>query len=783
MTEIQVVNRGNDLEFYDIGKLERYLDRYVPEGSDTSAVIDSITEYVRLVGDVSSVQIQEELYSIVEGRISAQESYWQNVAGAIKADLYRKEVYQNRGFVTGLKRMFELGKKNGQYTAFFHRYTDEELSELEAYINHERDYYVNHVGVHLAYDRYTTSIPVDLRAALELGDENVKKVETLQERYMAISMFLHQNEQTDRIRKVKEGYDIYSGVDIAVDATPATPTFMNSGRPNGNLSSCFVGMAGDSIDGLYKEADQFAKISKNAGGYGMYFGKVRSVGSSIRGKKGLSSGSVPFMKLFDVTAGAVDQQGKRAGAVTITQDIWHRDFSDFLKTPLNNTTLEKQMHKIFLAASIPDHFFRKLMNEEDWYQFDPKEVQDVMGFCLEDYYDESTEGGSFSLRYEACVQATKNGQLQLFNVKDPVDILGEINKTRIEKGHPFLFFRDTVNRDNANTGMIYCSNLCMEIAISMSLSEVTYKEVNVDGEDVVVSTMKPGNIPTCNLSSLNLSKVAKIQKAGGDWKAHLAKVIPVQYRMLSNVITLNDHSEMPQTKISSMRKREVGLGVMGLAHALAILQIAIDSEAAIEWMDEVHEEIAYLTVKASMEKAKETGDIAPAFAESRWATGEYIEYKFMPNSRNPERWVELNKDVMYYGMYSTVLEATAPTETISYIANTTAGTDPIYNKEYTLEKAGIKTNMVAPDIDGSNFFFYKDAFTINKSMFLKGTGTRQKWIDQSISTNLYYIKDDLDAFDLIQDYIDAWEAGVKTIYYHRSESLTAYEAACEACAG
>ncbi|QDP42893.1 ribonucleotide reductase [Bacillus phage vB_BmeM-Goe8] len=783
MTEKQIVNRGNTIEFYDPKKVEAYLNRYVPKGTDLKVIVDNITEYVGLEDKVTSLKIQQELYSVVEGLISTNESFWQNVAGCIKADIFRKEVINNRGFEKGLKKVFELGYESNQYTDFFKKYTDEEIAELQEELDNERDYYVNHAGVHIAYNRYTT---VSLQKEVVKGKEIVtgtKKIETLQERYMAISMFLNQNEVVDRIKKVKAGYLHMSGKEIAVDFTVATPTFMNAGRPNGNLSSCFVGMVGDSIDDIYREAEQFAKVSKNAGGYGLYFGKVRSLGSSIRQKPGLSSGSVPFMKLFDVTAGTVDQQGQRPGAVTITLDAWHRDLSDFLKSPLNNTALEKQMNKIFLAVSMPDLFFRKLQNEEDWYQFDPKEVQDIMGWALEDSYDETLEGGTFTERYEACIQAYKDGYLQLVDIVDPWDVLSEINKTRIEKGHPFLFFRDTVNRDNPNEGMIYCSNLCTEITITMSLPEVESKIMEINGEQVIAEFLKPGDTPTCNLSSINMAKIAKVRMAGGDWKQHIADVVKTQYRMLANVIELNSHDEMEQTKISSFRKREVGLGEMGNAHALAISHIAPDSEEAIEWLDEVNEEITYNVVKASMELAKERNDIAPAFETSKWADGSYIREKFIPYSRDKQRWEELNQQVITHGMYSLVLRATAPTETISYVANTTAGADPIYGKEYTLEKAGLKTNMVAPDIAVDNFFYYKDAFIVNKEMFLKTVGRRQRWIDQASSTNLYYIKDNLEALDVVQDYITAWKEGVKTLYYHRGESLEAYEAACEACAG
>jgi ribonucleoside-diphosphate reductase alpha chain len=487
MTEQYIINRGDTLEFYEPQKVENYLKRYTPEGVDLTEIVKNITEFVEYSEDVTSLNIQEELYSIVEGLISVNASYWQNVAGCIKADIMRKEVYANRGFEVGLKEMFEIGRKGEQYTDFFEKYSDDDFAVLEQVIDDSRDYHANHAGIHIVYNRYNTSVPVVEEHEGKEIITGVKKVETLQERYMAISMFLHQDETENRLAKVIDGYNKISGEDYmgvrGVDGTPATPTFMNAGRPNGNLSSCFIGMSGDSIDDIYREAEQFAKVSKNAGGYGLYFGKVRSIGSSIRKKPKLSSGAIPFMKLFDVTAGTVDQQGARPGAVTITLDAWHRDLSTFLKTPLDNTILEKQMHKIFLAVSVPDLFFRKLQSGEEWYQFDPKEVLDVMGYGLEDCFDETTEGGTFSKRYEECVQAYKRGHLQLVNITKPLAILAEINKTRIEKGHPFLFFRDTVNRDNANGGIIYSSNLCMEIAIPMSLPTIKTYEVVVDGED------------------------------------------------------------------------------------------------------------------------------------------------------------------------------------------------------------------------------------------------------------------------------------------------------------
>ena len=222
---------------------------------------------------------------------------------------------------------------------------------------------------------------------------------------------------------------------------------------------------------------------------------------------------------------------------------------------------------------------------------------------------------------------------------------------------------------------------------------------------------------------------------------------------------------------------------MGLAHALAVRGLPIDTDKANEWQKEVYDEIAYHTVKASMNLAIEKDDVAPAFKTSKWADGSYIEGKFKKHSDHKDRWEDLKNEVVENGLYSTILLATAPTETISYVSNTSAGNDPIFNKEFTLEKAGVAMNMVVPDINARNFFVYKDGFVIDKKKFLEGVGIRQQFIDQAISTNMYYIQDNLKAIQLVQDYVTAWKHGAKTLYYHRSESKEAYETMCESCAG
>ena len=339
-------------------------------------------------------------------------------------------------------------------------------------------------------------------------------------------------------------------------------------------------------------------------------------------------------------------------------------------------------------------------------------------------------------------------------------------KSAVETGTPFIFFRDTVNRANANkhAGMIYASNLCQEIAQNVSESEKIEEQIiNKDGIPEVLTTVKSGDMVVCNLNSINLGKT-EIDE--------LKDSIPLQIRMLDNVITLNQ-LPVAEAKITGDKYRAIGLGTSGYQHYLVNHNIAWESEEHLEVADRLFEEIAYQAIKASMELAKEKGAY-PAFEGSEWQTGKYFERR----GYTSPRWQALKAEVQKHGVRNGYIMAVAPTGSTSNIANTTAGIDPIFKKFFIEEKKGSFTPKTAPDLSMENFWTYKEAHTIDQQWSIKACGIRQKHIDQSQSFNLY-ITPNIAAKDILDMYTESWRLGVKTLYYVRNQSLEMDE--CTSC--
>src|SRR5699024_2451763 len=407
--------------------------------------------------------------------------------------------------------------------------------------------------------------------------------------------------------------------------TVATPTLTNAGKTHGQLSSCFIDTVDDSLQSIYDSNTDVAKLSKNGGGMGVYMGKVRARGSSMKGYKGMSSGVVPWIKQLNNTAVSVDQLGTRKGAIAIYLDVWHKDIEPFLDLKLNNGDERMRAHDIFPGVCLPDYVMEQVENRGDWYLFDPHEVKQVMGFSLEDFYDEEKGRGSWREKYEACIQ---NENLSK-RVIPAIEIMKRIMISQLETGTPFMFYRDEVNRQNNNSheGIIYCSNLCTEITQNQTPTQ--FLEQYVENEDVIVKKYKAGDYVVCNLSSINLGRAVPNNV--------LERLIPVQVRMLDNVIELNT-LPLEQTRLTNQKYRAIGLGTFGWKHLLAKKNIEWESEEALEFTDSLYEQIAYLTIKASMELSKEKGSY-PLFEGSKWDTGAYFEQKDYVS----EKWQELRK--------------------------------------------------------------------------------------------------------------------------------------------
>lgn len=626
-------------------------------------------------------------------------------------------------------------------------YSQQEIEEAAGFICPERDKLFNYSGLDLLSKRYL------------IRTHSHEPMESVQEMYLGIALHLAMPEKRDRLQWVRKFYDLLSKLEV----TMATPTLSNARKPYHQLSSCFIDTVPDSLEGIYRSIDNFAMVSKFGGGMGMYFGKVRAAGGNIRGFKGVAGGVIRWMKLVNDTAVAVDQLGMRQGAVAVYLDVWHKDLPEFLQLRTNNGDDRMKAHDIFPSVCYPDLFWQ--MAKEDlnkqWYLFCPNEIMTIKGYCLEDYYGEEWEK-----RYWDCVNDPRLSR-RTISIKDIVRL---VLRSAVETGTPFTFNRDIVNHANPNAhqGIIYCSNLCTEIAQNMSAIESVSTEVRTeDGDTVVVKTVRPRDFVVCNLASLSLGHLPLEDEEL--MKEKVATVV----RALDNVIDLNFYP-IPYAQITNQRYRSIGLGVSGYHHALAIRGIRWESEEHLNFIDKVFERINYAAIEASAELAKEKGRYT-YFEGSDWQTGDY----FTKRGYTSSAWKELSEKVANYGMRNAYLLAIAPTSSTSIIAGTTAGTDPVMKRFFLEEKKGAMLPRVAPSLSDKTFWIYKGAYLIDQTWSIRAAGIRQLHIDQSQSLNLY-ITNDFTMKQVLNLYLLAWECGVKTVYYVRSKSLEVEE--CESCA-
>ena len=650
----------------------------------------------------------------------------------------------------GLKTFYRKVKymtEEGLYGDYIlQNYSEEEINEAATFIDPERNKLLNYSGLDLLLKRYV------------IKNYSGKVIERVQEMFLGIALHLAMPEKEDRLMWVRRIYDLLSKLEV----TMATPTLSNSRKPSHQLSSCFIDTVPDSLDGIYRSLDNFSQVSKFGGGMGMYFGKVRATGGNIRGFKGVAGGVIRWMRLVNDTAVAVDQLGMRQGAVAVYLDVWHKDLPEFLQLRTNNGDDRMKAHDIFPAICYPDLFWK--MAEEDmnqnWSLFCPNEIMRIKGYCLEDCYGEEWER-----KYLDCVNDQRLSR-RVISIKDIVRL---VLRSAVETGTPFTFNRDTVNRANPNAhkGMIYCSNLCTEIAQNMAPIETVSKEVETkDGDTVVVTTTRPGEFVVCNLASLSLGRLPLEDEE--KMKEKVATVV----RALDNVINLNFYP-VPYAQLTNQRYRSIGLGISGYHHALAKRRIKWESEEHLEFMDKVFETINRAAILASSNLAKEKGSYQ-FFEGSDWQTGTYFDKRGYDSAE----WQDVRKTVALQGMRNAYLLAVAPTSSTSIIAGTTAGLDPIMKRFFLEEKKGSMLPRVAPELSDETYWMYKSAYLINQKWSVRASGVRQRHIDQAQSMNLY-ITNDFTMRQILDLYLLAWKEGVKTIYYVRSKSLEVEE--CESC--
>lgn len=699
---------------------------------------------------------------------SISNTNWTNFArNVFKHELY-KRASKNRSYDATQKYGDFFGlivtlTEKGLYTPdLLKSYSREDLIEIGKAIEPDRDNLFDFAGIQALANRYLVK------------DYDKSIFELPQERFMIAALHLMIEETENRNEKVIELYWAISNLYL----TLATPTLTNAGRASGGLSSCFVLTSDDSLRTIYDDNTDVATFSKAGAGIGIYIGKLRGKGSDIKGFKGASSGTIGWIKQLDNTAVSVDQLGQRKGAVAVYQDIWHKDIENFIDLRLNTGDKDFRAYNVFTGLCIPDEFMRQVNKRGDWYLFDPHEVQTKMNFNLEDFYDKkklkdketpNAIDHAFTYHYYKCVD---NDELSKIRIP-AINIMKKIMKAQLETGIPYMFYRDTVNRNNPNshTGMIYSSNLCSEIAQNQSPSNLVSEEIDWETGKVIV-TKDIGDLVTCNLSSLVLNNIIRDDV--------LERVINIQMRALDNVISLAK-VPVPQAQYTNFKYRAVGSGEQGIAALLANLKISWNSEEAVEYIKQLEEKIMLHTIKASSLLGKEKGSYK-VFENSDWQTGKWFEDRNLVS----EEWLEV-KELASKHMRNGYLRAIAPTASTSIIASSTPGIDPIFDVIYLERKKDYQVPIVVPNLSTDTWFFYRPTMKMSYDgenqlahlWAIRHNEARQDFVDQAVSHN-FYIPQDIKARNFLRLHIENWQRNVKTSYYTRSWNQRTQDS-CLAC--
>ncbi|EAG3228144.1 ribonucleoside-diphosphate reductase subunit alpha [Listeria monocytogenes] len=755
MTTYIVKDGGNRKLPFDKSRLDGYLEKIHEEFPklDLEDYKRKVFNFVEKKEDYAADELVDYLIREAEARTDIHIPEWEHFAARLYLNKLYKKASKNRfyndddkyGSYVGLQE--SLGERGIYSGNILKNYSKEDLIAAGKLIDPEKDKLFTYNGLYLLATRYLAT------------DSERNVYELPQERWLTIALYLMQNEPKEkRMKLVEEAYWALSNLYMTV----ATPTLANAGKFGGQLSSCFIDTVDDSLQGIYDSNTDVARVSKHGGGVGAYLGYVRSTGAAIRGVKGASGGVIPWIKQLNNTAVSVDQLGQRKGAIAVYLDVFHKDIESFLDLRLNNGDQRLRAHDVFTAVCIPDIFMEAVERRGEWYLFDPHEVKAKKGWYLQDFYDESKGEGTFREKYEELVADETISK----KIVKAIDIMKRIMMSQLETGNPFMFYRDEVNRMNPNKheGMVYSSNLCTEIMQNMSPTKMIQEIIS--GDQIVI-TKQAGDFVVCNLSSVNLGRAVVAEEGT------LERLIEVEVRMLDNVIDLNE-LPVPQATITNQKYRSIGLGTFGWHHLLALKNIAWDSEEAEKYADELYEQINYLAIRASNKLAQEKGAYK-VFKGSDWNTGEY----FARRNYNSPEWQELAKEVAEKGLRNAYLVAVAPNMSTAQIAGSTASIDPIYSAFYYEEKKDYRRPVIAPDLNLSTYPYYeKGAYKVDQFASVRQNGRRQRHVDQSLSFN-FYVPSGIKASKLLELHMTAWNEGLKTTYYVRSNDIDVEE--CEWC--
>ena len=776
---INVVRRDGDRAALDVGRIQTLVSEAC-EGLEDVDAHRILTESLSNMYDGISEEDVATSLLITARTLVEEEPNYTFVTARLLLDQLRTEALEfldvrSQGQLdyqaTHSQMLDTYGKA---FQAFIHRGIELELlaPELERYdlvrlgssLIPERDLQFNYLGLQTLYDRYFLH-------------SNEVRFELPQIFFMRVAMGLAMQEEEPEERAV-EFYELLSSFDFM----SSTPTLFNSGTLRSQLSSCFLTTVSDDLDGIYSAIRDNAMLSKWAGGLGNDWTPVRALGAYIKGTNGKSQGVVPFLKVVNDTAVAVNQGGKRKGAVCSYLETWHLDIEEFLELRKNTGDDRRRTHDMNTANWIPDLFMKRVFEDGDWTLFSPNDVPDL----------HDLHGSAFETRYLNYEALTQTGELELYKRVKAQDLWRKMLSMLYETGHPWVTFKDSCNTRSPqqHIGVVHSSNLCTEITLNTSADEIA----------------------VCNLGSINLAQ--HVTESGHFDTEKLKKTVRTAIRMLDNVIDINYYA-VPAARTSNMRHRPVGLGIMGFQDALYRKRIGYASDAAVEFADESMEAISYYAIESSSELAEERGSYT-SFEGSLWSQGilPIDSLERLQNERGKEYldvnldtrldWDDLRTRVKTHGMRNSNVMAIAPTATIANITGVTQSIEPTYQNlfvksnlsgEFTvvnphmvhdLKRQGLWDSVMVNDLkyyDGSLQSIdripadlrqlYVTAFEVEPRWLVDAASRRQKWIDQAQSLNLYIANASGKKLDIM--YRMAWMRGLKTTYYLRALSATSTE--------
>ncbi len=774
---LMIQKRNGRKEVLDITKIQKMTIEATNGLDGVSQSELELDAHIKFIDGMSSSDIQDALIKTAIEKIDIDVPNWTFVAARLFLfDLYHKVGRATNGIkgeaYCHIKDYIKIAQDAGRMIPSLEEGYD--LEDLNSYIDQSRDFQFNYLGIKTLYDRYL------------IKDRNSEPIELPQHMFMGIAMFLAQNEENKQ-QRAKEFYDVVSKFEVML----ATPTLSNARTNRHQLSSCYIGSSPDNIEGIFDGYKEMALLSKYGGGIGWDWNQIRSLGGAIDGHKSAAGGTVPFLKITNDIAIAVDQLGTRKGAIAVYLEPWHMDISDFLDLKKNSGEERRRAHDLFPALWICDLFMQRIVDDSHWTLFDPCEVKDLS----------ELHGDAFEKRY---VEYENDDSITKERIKAK-DLWKKILTSYFESGSPFLCFKDNANRanPNAHAGHIRSSNLCTEIF--QNTNPNSYK-IKLEFEDGTITTHEEeelikvdtgivkkankvtaldsiggkkifivekektdGDTAVCNLASINLSKIHT--------KEDIERVVPTAIRMLDNVIDLNFYP-LRKVKATNLKSRSIGLGVMGESQMLAEEKLVWGSNEHFKKIDSVMEAISYNAIKSSSDLAIEKG-VYPTFDGSNWSKG------IMPHDHAPQAvnalvnkdlfdagydWDSLREKVKKDGMRNGYLMAIAPTSSISILVGTTQAIEPVYKRKWYEENLSGLIPVVVPKLSPETWSYYTPAYEVDQLDIVKAAAVRQKWIDQGQSTNIFLSLDKASGKYMHQIYTLAWQLGLKSTYYLRSQS-------------